>query len=101
MPYKNLIMQNLISLFCGICLFPLSYRRRRRRRRRRRHYHGSGTNVLTAGFLVLLAGAALIYIAFKTTLVERITSNELLRTIIKIMLTVAGVGIMVFSFSLD
>jgi len=90
-----MMMQNLISLFCGVCLFLSPYRRRHRYR------HSSGENISTAGFLVFLAGFALIYMAFKTTLVERITSNELIRTIIKIILTIAGIGIIVFSFSLD
>ncbi len=94
---KDLMMQNLISLFCETCMFLSPYRRRRRHRYR----HSSGENISTAGFLVFLAGFALIYIAFKTTLVERITSNELIRTIIKFILTIAGIGIIVFSFSLD
>lgn len=42
----------------------------------------------------------MIYIAFRTTLAERITSNVILRTVIKIVLTIAGIGIIVLSFGL-
>ena len=73
-------------------------------RRRRKHYHhssGSSGSTSLLELLVLLAGASLIYIVFKTTLIEKIVSNELIHTIIKIILTLSGIGIIIFLFTVD
>lgn len=51
--------------------------------------------------IVFLAGAFLIYIAFKTSLIEKITSNELIRTILKIVVTLIGIAIIIGSFVID
>lgn len=60
----------------------------------------NGIRPLSIEFIMFLFGVALIYIAFRTTLAERITSNVILRTVIKIVLTIAGIGIIVLSFGL-
>lgn len=60
----------------------------------------NGVHLFSIEFIIFLFGVALIYIAFMTTLAERITSNVILRTVIKIVLTIAGIGIIVLSFGL-
>lgn len=73
-------------------------------RRRRRHYHhssGSSDGMSISGLIVFLAGAVFLYIAFKTTFVEKITSNELIRTILKIVFTLIGIAIIIGSFVID
>lgn len=60
----------------------------------------NGVRPFSIEFIMFLFGVALIYIAFRTTLAERITSNVILRTVIKIVLTIAGIGIIVLSFGL-
>lgn len=71
-------------------------------RHRRRHYHhSSGRNMSLPGLLVFLAGAILIYITFRTTLIEKIISNELIRTILKIIITLIGISFIISSFVLD
>lgn len=60
----------------------------------------NGVHLFSIEFIIFLFGVALIYIAFRTTLAERITSNVILRTVIKIVLTIAGIGIIVLSFGL-
>lgn len=51
--------------------------------------------------VVFLAGASLLYVVLKTTLIEKITENELVRTIIKIIAALIGIGIMIFSFVIN
>lgn len=48
-----------------------------------------------------IVGAALVYIAFKTSLIEKITSNELVRTILKIVVTLIGIALVIGSFVID
>lgn len=50
---------------------------------------------------LLMAGVALVYIAFKTSIIEKITSNELVRTILKIVVTLAGIALVICSFVID
>lgn len=45
-----------------------------------------------------MAGVALVCIAFKTSLIEKITSNGLIRTILKILFTLIGIALVVGSF---
>lgn len=61
----------------------------------------NGVRPFSMEFIMFLFGVVLIYIAFKTTLAERITSNVILRTIIKIILTIAGIAIIVFSYNIN
>lgn len=51
--------------------------------------------------VLLMAGVALVYIAFKTGLIEKITSNELVRTILKIVITLIGIALVIGSFVID
>lgn len=51
-------------------------------------------------FVIFLFGVVLIYIAFKTDFPEKVTSNVILRTIIKIMLTIAGIAIIWFGLNI-
>lgn len=53
-----------------------------------------------AELLVFIAGAVLIYIVLKTNFIEKITENELVRTIIKVVVTLVGVGLLIFSFTI-
>lgn len=72
-------------------------------RRRRRHYHhssGTSGSMSIAELLVFIAGAVLIYIVLKTNFIEKITENELVRTIIKVVVTLVGVGLLIFSFTI-
>lgn len=73
-------------------------------RRRRRHYHhssGTSGSMSIAELLVFIAGAVLIYIVLKTNFIEKITKNELVRTIIKVVVTLVGVGLAIFSFTIN
>lgn len=73
-------------------------------RRRRRHYHhssGTSGSMSIAELLVFIAGAVLIYIVLKTNFIEKITENELVRTIIKVVVTLVGVGLAIFSFTIN
>lgn len=73
-------------------------------RRRRRHYHhssGTSGSMSIAELLVFIAGAVLIYIVLKTNFIEKITENELVRTIIKVVVTLVGVGLVIFSFTIN
>lgn len=73
-------------------------------RRRRRHYHhssGTSGSMSIAELLVFIAGAVLIYIVLKTNFIEKITENELVRTIIKVVVTLVGVGLLIFSFTIN
>ena len=54
-----------------------------------------------AELLVFIAGAVLIYIVLKTNFIEKITKNELVRTIIKVVVTLVGVGLAIFSFTIN
>lgn len=54
-----------------------------------------------SGLLIFLAGAILIYITLKTTLIEKIISNELIRTILKIIITLIGISFIISSFVFD
>ena len=73
------------------------------RRRRRHYYHSSGSSgsMSILELVVFLAGASLLYVVLKTTLIEKITENELVRTIIKIIAALIGIGIMIFSFVIN
>lgn len=73
-------------------------------RRRKRHYHhssGTSGSMSIAELLVFIAGAVLIYIVLKTNFIEKITENELVRTIIKVVVTLVGVGLAIFSFTIN
>lgn len=61
----------------------------------------NGVRPFSIEFIMFLFGIALIYMAFRTTLAERITSNVILRTIIKILLAIAGIAIIVFSYNIN
>lgn len=61
----------------------------------------NGVRPFSIEFIMFLLGIALIYMAFRTTLAERITSNVILRTIIKILLAIAGIAIIVFSYNIN
>ncbi|MDE6788379.1 MAG: hypothetical protein K2J47_03565 [Ruminococcus sp.] len=91
----NVIYSIMISDFVQFLL---------RVRRRRRHYHhssGSSGSMSILELIVFLAGAVLVYIAFKTSLIEKITSSELIRTILKIVVTLIGISLIAGSFVLD
>lgn len=60
----------------------------------------NGIRPLSIEFIMFLFGVALIYIALKTDSEKAITENKFLRIIIKIVLTIAGIGIIVLSFGL-
>lgn len=60
----------------------------------------NGVRPFSIEFIIFLFGVALIYIALRTTLAEKVTSNVILRIIIKTMLTIAGIGIIVLSFGI-
>lgn len=71
-------------------------------RHRSRHYHhSSGRNMSLSELLIFLTGAILIYITLKTTLIEKIISNELIRTILKIIITLIGISFIISSFVFD
>lgn len=61
----------------------------------------NGVRPFSIEFIMFLFGIALIYMAFRTTLAERITSNVILRTIIKILLAIVGIAIIVFSYNIN
>lgn len=61
----------------------------------------NGVRPFSIEFIMFLFGITLIYMAFRTTLAERITSNVILRTIIKILLAIAGIAIIVFSYNIN
>lgn len=73
------------------------------RRRRRRYHHSSGSSGSMSLFqlALCLTGAVLVYIAFKTSIIEKITSNELVRTILKIVVTLIGIALVIGSFVID
>ncbi len=50
---------------------------------------------------LFIAGVALVYIAFKSSLIEKITSNELVCTILKIVVTLIGIALVIGSFVID
>ncbi len=70
-------------------------------RRRRRHHHNSSGSMSLIQLALCMAGVTLVYIAFKTRLIEKITSNELLRTILKIVVTLIGIALVIGSFVID
>ncbi|MDE6519789.1 MAG: hypothetical protein K2K91_04920 [Ruminococcus sp.] len=70
-------------------------------RRRRSHYHHSSESMSLPELVLCIIGVSLIHIAFKTSLIEKITSNELIRTILKIVFTLIGIAIIISSFVID
>lgn len=71
-------------------------------RRKRRHYHhSSGSSMSLPQLALFIAGVALVYIAFKSGLIDKITSNELVRTILKIVVTLIGIALVIGSFVID
>lgn len=70
-------------------------------RHRRRHYHHSSGSLSFFELVLCLIGVVLIHIAFKTNLIEKITSNELIRTILKIVVALTGIAIIIGSFVID
>lgn len=70
-------------------------------RRRRRHYHHGSGDLSLFELVLSLIGVCLIHVAFKTNLIERITENELIRTILKIVVTLIGIAIIIGSFVID
>lgn len=61
----------------------------------------NGVRPFSIEFIMFLFGVALIYIALKTDSEKAITENKFLRIIIKIVLTIAGIAIIAFSYRLN
>lgn len=70
-------------------------------RRRRSHYHHGSGNLSLLELVLCLIGVCLIHVACKTNLIERITENELIRTILKIVVTLIGIAVIIGSFVVD
>lgn len=62
---------------------------------------GNRSRPFNIGFVVFLTGVILIWLVLRTKIVEEITSNKFIQIIIKIILVIAGAGIIVFSYSLQ
>lgn len=61
----------------------------------------NGIRPLNIEFIMFLSGVALIYIALRTDSEKAITENKFVRTIIKIIMTIAGIAIIAFSYRLN
>lgn len=62
---------------------------------------GNRSRPFNIGFILFLTGVILIWLVLRTKIVEEITSSKFIQIIIKIILTIVGVGIIVFSYRLN
>lgn len=61
---------------------------------------GNRSRPFNIGFILFLTGVILIWLVLRTKIVEEITSSKFIQIIIKIILVIAGAGLIVFSYSL-
>lgn len=61
----------------------------------------NGVRPFSIEFIMFLLGAAFIYTALKTKIIEELTSVKFLQIIIKIILVIAGAGIIVLSYKIN